>query len=202
VDGYLTNEGYECQALRDDNGDLYMLVGNTYGLRTGDHARVVGRVVDGGYCDWEGTAFEVTDVTALWADRRHQTVYYHQNYDGGRFGDRDNWVGRRPRQFQNKIERYGYYDRDTNRYDDRYRDGRYDDDGRSYNNGKRQLIIREGRVANNRGCPVLLTGNDQFGLTGNLGSLRNGDNVKVTGFLEGPSRCAGKTIRVGEIDGR
>ena len=124
VDGHLTNEGYQCQALRDDNGDLYMLVGNTYGLRTGDHARVVGRVVDGGYCDWEGIAFEVTDVTALWADRRHQTVYYHQNYDGGRFGDRDNWMGRRPRQFQNRVEqRYGYYDRDT-RYDDRYRDDR------------------------------------------------------------------------------
>jgi hypothetical protein len=200
VDGYLTNEGYRCQALRDDNGDLYMLVGTTYGLRTGDHARVVGRVVDGGYCDWEGIAFEITDVTALWADRRHQTVYYHQNYDGGRFGDRDNWMGRRPRQFQNKVERYGYYDRDTNRYDDRYRDDRYDD-GRSAN-GNRQLIIREGRVANNRGCPVLVTGNDQFGLTGNLGSLRNGDSVKVTGFLEGPSRCAGKTIRVGEITGR
>jgi len=200
VDGYLTNEGYQCQALRDDNGDLYMLVGNTYGLRTGDHTRVVGRVVDGGNCDWEGIAFEVTDVTALWADRRHQAVYYHQNYDGGRFGDRDNWVGRRPRQFQNKVERYGYYDRDTNRYDDRYQDDRYDDD-RSYN-GKRQMIIREGRVANNGGCPVLLSGNDEFGLTGNLGNLRNGDNVKVTGFLEGPSRCAGKTIRVGEISGR
>jgi hypothetical protein len=199
VDGYLTNEGYQCQALRDDNGDLYMLVGNTYGLRTGDHARVVGRVVDGGHCDWEGIAFEVNDVTALWADRRHQAVYYHQNYDGGRFGHRDNWLGRRPRQFQNRVEqRYGYYDRDTNRYDDRYPDDRYYDD----RNGNRQLIIREGRVANNRGCPVLLSGNDEFGLTGNLGNLRNGDNVKVTGFLEGPSRCAGKTIRVGEIAGR
>lgn len=120
VDGYLTNEGYQCQALRDDNGDLYMLVGNTYGLRTGDHTRVVGRVVDGGYCDWEGIAFEVTDVTALWADRRHQAVYYHQNYDGGQFGHRDNWLGRRPRQFQNRVERYGYYDRDGNRYADRY----------------------------------------------------------------------------------
>lgn len=197
VDGYLTNEGYQCQALRDDNGQLYMLVGNTYGLRTGDHARVVGRVADGGYCNWEGTAFEITDVTALWADRRHQTVYYHQNHDGGRFGHRNNWTGRRPRSFQNRIERNGYYDRDRNRYDDRYRSGQnyYDD----RNGGKRQLIIREGRVANNGGCPVLVTGNDQFGLTGNLGSLRNGDHVKVTGFLEGPSRCAGKTIRVGEI---
>jgi len=120
VDGYLTDEGYSCQALRDDNGELYMLVGNTYGLRSGDHARVVGRVVDGGYCDWEGIAFEITDVTALWADRRHQAVYYHQNYDGGRFGDRDNWMGRRPRAFANKIERYGYYDQDRNRYNERY----------------------------------------------------------------------------------
>jgi flagellar biosynthesis GTPase FlhF len=103
VDGYLTNEGYRCQALRDDNGELYMLVGNTYGLGTGDHARVVGRVVDGDYCDWEGTAFEITDVKALWADRRHQSVYYHHNYDGESFGHRDNWVGRRPRLFQNRI---------------------------------------------------------------------------------------------------
>lgn len=108
VDGYLTDEGYSCQALRDDNGDLYMLVGNTYGLRMGDHARVIGRVVDGGYCDWEGIAFEITDVTALWADRRHQAVYYHQNYDGGRFGHRDNWFGRNPRQFFNRIEGRGY----------------------------------------------------------------------------------------------
>ena len=105
VDGHLTDEGYSCQALRDDNGDLYMLVGNTYGLRMGDHARVIGRVVDGGYCDWEGIAFEITDVTALWADRRHQAVYYHQNYDGGRFGHRDEWFGRNPRQFFNRIER-------------------------------------------------------------------------------------------------
>ena len=198
VDGYLTDEGYSCQALRDDNGDLYMLVGHTYGLRTGDHARVVGRVVDGGHCDWEGIAFEITDVTALWADRRHQTVYYHQNYDGGRFGHRDNWLGRRPRQFQNRIERYGYYDRDRNRYDDRYGDDRYDDDY----DGKRQMIIRQGRIFNDRGCTVLESGGDVFGLTGNLRGHGGGDDVKVTGFLEGPSRCADKTIRIGEITGR
>jgi hypothetical protein len=101
VDGYLTNEGSSCQALRDDNGELYMLVGNTYGLRTGDHARVTGRVVDGGYCDWEGTAFEITDVKALWADRRHRSTYYHHQYDGESFGDRSRWLGRRPRPFDN-----------------------------------------------------------------------------------------------------
>ncbi len=122
VDGHLTNEGYECQALRDDDGTLYMLVGNTYGLRTGDHARLVGRVVDGGHCDWEGTAFEVTDVRALWADRRHRSVYYHENLDGGIFGNRNNWTGRRARAFENRVEqRNGYYDRDQNRYNDRYR---------------------------------------------------------------------------------
>jgi hypothetical protein len=104
VDGYLTREGYSCQALRDDNGELYMLVGNTFGLRNGDHARVTGRVVDGGYCNWEGTAFEITDVKALWADRRHQAVYYHHSYDGEGFGNRNEWVGRRPRTFLNRIE--------------------------------------------------------------------------------------------------
>jgi hypothetical protein len=61
--------------------------------------------VDGGYCNWEGTAFEITDVKALWADRRHQAVYYHHSYDGENFGDRDNWFGRRPRTFYNRIER-------------------------------------------------------------------------------------------------
>lgn len=197
VDGHLTNEGYQCQALRDDDGTLYMLVGNTYGLRTGDHARLVGRVVDGGHCDWEGTAFEVTDVRALWADRRHRSVYYHENHDGGRFGHRNNWAGRRARAFENRVEqRYGYYDRDENRYADRYRN---DYDNRGGRGGNRQLISREGRLYNNRGCQVLVTGNDEFALTGNLGGRRNGDNVKVTGFLEGPSRCASKTIRVGEI---
>ncbi len=103
VDGYLTNEGGSCQALRDDNGELYMLVGNTFGLRSGDHTRVTGRVVDGGYCNWEGTAFEIGDVKALWADRRHQATYYHHQYDGESFGDRNNWMGRRPRAFQNRI---------------------------------------------------------------------------------------------------
>jgi hypothetical protein len=199
VDGYLTNDGRSCQALRDDNGELYMLVGNTYGLRTGDHTRVTGQVVDGGACDWEGTAFQITDVKALWADRRHQSTYYHHQYDGESFGSRNNWMGRRPRAFENRIERYGYYDRDQNRYDDRYRsDDRNDryDDGR---NGNRQLIIREGRLYNDRGCALLDTGNDTFGLTGNVGGHRNGDDVKVTGFLEGPSRCADKTIRIGEI---
>jgi hypothetical protein len=105
VDGYLTNEGGSCQALRDDNGELYMLVGNTFGLRSGDHTRVTGRVVDGGYCNWEGTAFEIGDVKALWADRRHQSTYYHHQYDGESFGNRNNWLGRRPRAFQNRIER-------------------------------------------------------------------------------------------------
>jgi hypothetical protein len=105
VDGYLTNEGGSCQALRDDNGELYMLVGNTYGLRSGDHTRVTGRVVDGGYCNWEGTAFEISDVKALWADRRHQSTFYHHQYDGESFGNRNNWMGRRPRAFQNRIER-------------------------------------------------------------------------------------------------
>ncbi len=102
VDGFLSNEGRTCQALRDDNGQLFMLVGNTYGLRTGDHTRVIGRVVDGGYCDWEGTAFEVTDVTALWGDARHRTTYYHHGYDGERFGSRNTWTRRHPRPFQNR----------------------------------------------------------------------------------------------------
>lgn len=105
VDGFLTNEGRTCQALRDDNGQLFMLVGNTYGLRTGDHTRVIGRVVDGGYCDWEGTAFEVTDVTALWGDARHRTTYYHHNYDGDRFGNRNTWIRRHPRAFENRPSR-------------------------------------------------------------------------------------------------
>jgi hypothetical protein len=196
VDGYLTNEGGQCQALRDDNGELYMLVGNTYGLRRGDHARVTGRVVDGGYCDWEGTAFEIADVKALWADRRHQTVYYHHSYDGESFGSRNSWVGRRPRAFENRIERYGYYDGDRNRYDDRYRTNDRDYDDRD---GNRQLIVREGRLYNNRGCTVLDAGGDTFALSGDLRGHRSGDKVKVTGFLGGPSGCADRTIQVGEI---
>jgi len=110
LDGYLTNEGGVCQAMRDDNGHLFALVNDPYGLRSGDHVRLTGRVVDGSYCNWEGTAFEVEAVNALWADRRHRNVYYFDQLDGG-FGNRSEWIGQQPRPFDD-----GYGDDDG--YDD------------------------------------------------------------------------------------
>jgi len=109
LDGYLTNEGGECQAMRDDNGHLFALVNNPYGLRSGDHVRLTGRVVDGSYCNWEGTAFEVEYVNALWADRRHRNVYYFDQLDGG-FGSRSQWIGRQARPFDDGYDDYDNYE--------------------------------------------------------------------------------------------
>jgi hypothetical protein len=110
LDGYLTNEGGACQSMRDDNGHLFALVNDPYGLRSGDHVRLVGRVVDGSYCNWEGTAFVVEDVQALWADRRHRNAYYLEQFDGTSFGSRSHWISRQPRPYDDGYDNYDDYD--------------------------------------------------------------------------------------------
>ncbi len=82
VDGYLNNEGSECLSLRDHNGRLWALAGNTRGLQPGEHVRLYGRIVDGGVCGWQGTAFDIHEVRTVWADDRHRTTYYDHLHDG------------------------------------------------------------------------------------------------------------------------
>jgi hypothetical protein len=110
IDGYLSDEGRECLTLRGHDGRLWSLAGGTYGLQPGEHVRLYGRIVDGGACGWQGTAYDIYEVQTVWADERHRTTYYDHLYDG-------------------PFDQLGSGDR----YDDRYDDGYYDDD--PYNNG-------------------------------------------------------------------
>jgi hypothetical protein len=58
------------------------MVGNTYGLEPGEHVRLYGRIVDGGTCGWEGTAFDIYEVRTVWADDNHRRTYYDHLHDG------------------------------------------------------------------------------------------------------------------------
>lgn len=109
IDGYLQG-GRDCMLVRDHDGRIWSLVGNTYGLGDGEHVRLYGRIVDGGACGWEGTSFDIYEVRTVWADDRHRSTHYDHLYDGP-FDSNDY-----------RYEDDGYDDR----YDDRY-DGRDED---------------------------------------------------------------------------
>jgi hypothetical protein len=64
VNGTLTREGAECQAMRGDDGRLYTLAGDTRGFRAGDRVRVVGRIVQASICQ-QGTTIELQAMTGL-----------------------------------------------------------------------------------------------------------------------------------------
>ncbi len=64
VVGTLTDEGFECQALRARNGKLYTLTGNLSGVQSGDRVRVRGRVAEVSFC-MQGVTIEVTGVKEL-----------------------------------------------------------------------------------------------------------------------------------------
>jgi hypothetical protein len=194
ADGYLEDTG-SCLILRGHQGQTYNLVGDTNGLNEGDHVRLLGQLLYQRDNRCGGQLMEVRQVQTLWADNNHRQTYYDHLRDGAFSGysdryDRDRYDGNRD------DDRY-YNDRYNDRYDERSGDYGYDD------NGKRQLIIREGRIYDaNSACPVLEAGRDQFFLTGDLRGRGNGDQVKVTGFLENSSRCGGNAIRVEEITRR
>ena len=71
IDGWLSDEGAECPALRDHGGRLWTLTGQANSLRPGEHVRLYGRIVDGSACAWQGTTFEVLEVKNVWADEGH-----------------------------------------------------------------------------------------------------------------------------------
>jgi len=50
VKGTLTDESIECQALRDQNDELYTLVGDLKGLKIGDTVYVLGAIVPISFC--------------------------------------------------------------------------------------------------------------------------------------------------------
>lgn len=81
IDGYLQG-GRDCLIVRDHDGRIWSLVGNTYGLGEGEHVRLYGRIVDGGACGWEGTSFDIYEVRTVWADDRHRSTHYDHLHDG------------------------------------------------------------------------------------------------------------------------
>jgi flagellar biosynthesis GTPase FlhF len=81
IDGFVVDEGGHCSLLRDHQGHVFALVGNIGDIVQGDHLRLQGRVVDGGLCDWRGTAFEVIQVKTLWDNNRHDTASYDYQRD-------------------------------------------------------------------------------------------------------------------------
>ena len=81
VDGYLTSQGNRCLILREHDGKTYGLVGAVGGLQTGDHVRLEGRFAGGSGCG-AGTAVNVNQVQAIWADDNHRTTYYDHLQNG------------------------------------------------------------------------------------------------------------------------
>jgi hypothetical protein len=59
--GEITDEGVECLAMRDTDGFLYTLIGNTDGLEPGATVVVQGRYVEASIC-MQGTTIEVVSV--------------------------------------------------------------------------------------------------------------------------------------------
>jgi ribosomal protein L19 len=61
VEGVLTDEGVECQALRGDDGELYTLTGDLGDFQVGDRVRVKGTVAEASICQ-QGTTIAVRRI--------------------------------------------------------------------------------------------------------------------------------------------
>jgi hypothetical protein len=62
VQGELTTEGVECQALRAEDGTLYTLLGDLKDFKAGDPVIVVGTPVQISLC-MQGTTIQVSEIT-------------------------------------------------------------------------------------------------------------------------------------------
>lgn len=84
TDGYTSwDEDSDCLLLRQHDGKVRVLTGNIDGLDEDDHVRIFGRNVRGAECnDYDGPAYEVSDVFTLWGDDNHKTTYYDHETDG------------------------------------------------------------------------------------------------------------------------
>jgi hypothetical protein len=91
IDGFVFDESPDCSLLRDHQGHVFALVGDIGDLQQGDHVRLLGRVVDGSVCNWQGTGFEVLQVKTLWEDNRHSNAPYDFQRDRIPFAE---WLDR------------------------------------------------------------------------------------------------------------
>lgn len=59
VKGTLTDEGVECQAFRETDGELYTLMGDLKGFQNGDEVVVCGMIAGVSFC-MQGTTINVS----------------------------------------------------------------------------------------------------------------------------------------------
>jgi hypothetical protein len=85
TDGYLSwDDDSDCLLMKEHDGKVRVLTGAIDGLDEDDHVRVWGRALRGGAeCnDYDGPAYEVTEVLTVWANDRHSETYYDHETDG------------------------------------------------------------------------------------------------------------------------
>jgi hypothetical protein len=85
TDGYLSwDEDSDCLLMRDHDGKTLVLTGAIEGLDADDHVRLWGRTLRGGAeCnDYDGPAYQVTEVLTIWAKDNHSATYYDHETDG------------------------------------------------------------------------------------------------------------------------
>jgi Protein of unknown function (DUF5818) len=199
LDGFVVDDRGECVLFREHStGQIFALAGNIGDMREGDHIRYVGTHTYDEYCGGGYPTMNVREIKTLWSNDRHDRAAFDANRDGSY----SRWADR----YYDRRDDRGRYD-DRDRYDDRHgndRYDRYDDDYRDdryYDrDGDRRLITVEGRLDEGRYCPAVRGNNGElYSLSGDLRNFREGDKVKVFGYLAENSRCGGRTLQVSEI---
>jgi len=194
----------ECVMLRQHDGRMYSLRGDLDGLRSGDHARLEGRLAPDPGCGAPG--FEVTMVQALWADDNHRNTYYdHRNGEPfrqyaariGRFDDR----GAGDDRAADDGDR-----RDADRDREPLYPERADRNGRYVYEGSHRSVTLVGQLHEVAGaCPTLHASRAVFALDGDLRDYQAGDTVTVSGVLydsDPNAPCGGPTVVIHEIRGK
>ncbi len=214
IDGNVSVHG-RCLMLRQHNGRILALRGETRGLIDGDHARLEGRYAPDPGCGAPG--FEVAAVETLWADGHHDVVAFDER--GGepflRYAER---TGRFDLPDRGPDARYGAPGPDA-RYGaagpgpgspgpdrpDAYRDlpDRY---GRYVYQGPHRDVTLVGTLHEAVGtCPTLETNKHiVVALDGDLGTYQAGDVVRVSGKLfdrDPNAPCGGPTVLLASIRG-
>ncbi|HEX6902112.1 MAG TPA: hypothetical protein VF789_20515 [Thermoanaerobaculia bacterium] len=189
LDGFVVDDRGECVLFREHRtGQIFALAGNIGDMREGDHIRYVGTHTYDEYCGGGYPTMNVREIKTLWSNDRHDSAVFDANRDGSYSRWADRYYDSRYRD-RYGDDRYDRYD-DDYRYDDRY----YDRDG------DRRLVTVEGRLDDGRYCPSVRGNNGElYNLSGNLKNFREGDRVKVFGYLAEDSRCGGRTLQVSEI---
>lgn len=84
TDGYLSwDDDSDCLLMKEHDGKVRVLTGAIDGLDEDDHVRLWGKSVRGAECnDYDGPAYQVTEVLTIWANDRHTETYYDHETDG------------------------------------------------------------------------------------------------------------------------